>query len=107
MYTRWLFFPAVIGLATQLIDFGSLQWLVLPAFFIFVISWAIFFLQFWKRKNSALLARWGINYSFSEYKSLGNELDPLSDSLTVEENKIGDANAEKRVTKELVVWRPP
>uniref|UniRef100_A0A453F9H8 Anoctamin transmembrane domain-containing protein n=1 Tax=Aegilops tauschii subsp. strangulata TaxID=200361 RepID=A0A453F9H8_AEGTS len=22
MYTRWLFFPAVSGLATQLIDFG-------------------------------------------------------------------------------------
>ncbi|TVU03286.1 hypothetical protein EJB05_51179 [Eragrostis curvula] len=100
MYTRWLFFPAVFGLATQLIDFGSLQWLVLPAFFIFVISWAVFFLQFWKRKNSALLARWGINYSISEYKNLGNDLDLLSDSrrdsLTTEEKKFGDASAEKR-----------
>ncbi|TVU35377.1 hypothetical protein EJB05_17264 [Eragrostis curvula] len=100
MYTRWLFFPAVFGLATQLIDFGSLQWLVLPAFFIFVISWAVFFLQFWKRKNSALLARWGINYSISEYKNLGNDLDLLSDSrrdsLTSEEKKFGDASAEKR-----------
>jgi len=86
MYTQWLFFPAFFGLATQFIDFGytfyllflfgkykiniifylflilhfefrSLQWLVLPAFFIFVISWAVFFLQFWKRKNLALLAR--------------------------------------------------
>ncbi|KAK3165216.1 hypothetical protein QOZ80_1AG0030390 [Eleusine coracana subsp. coracana] len=100
MYTRWLFFPAVFGLATQLIDFGSLQWLVLPAFFIFVISWAVFFLQFWKRKNSALLARWGINYSISEYKNLGNELYVLSDSrgdsLTFEEKNFGDASAEKR-----------
>lgn len=99
MYTRWLFFPAVSGLATQLIDFGSLQWLVLPSFFIFVISWAVFFLQFWKRKNSALLARWGINYSFSEYKASCNELDPLRHSLSVqgvEENKFDDAPAEKR-----------
>ncbi|ONM38868.1 Anoctamin-like protein [Zea mays] len=95
MYTRWLFFPAVFGLTTQLIDFGSLQWLVLPAFFIFVISWAVFFLQFWKRKNSALLARWGINCSLSEYKNLGIELSSLSDSLTVEEKKFCDVSAEK------------
>ncbi|CAL4974473.1 unnamed protein product [Urochloa decumbens] len=96
MYTRWLFFPAVFGLATQLIDFGSLQWLVLPAFFIFVISWAVFFLQFWKRKNSALLARWGINCSLSEYKNLDNELGSLGDSLTIEEKKFADVSAEKR-----------
>ncbi|XP_006644585.1 anoctamin-like protein Os01g0706700 [Oryza brachyantha] len=100
MYTRWLFFPAVFGLATQLIDFGSLQWLVLPAFFIFVISWAVFFLQFWKRKNSALIARWGIDYSFSEYKTLANELGPLSCSLAdddVQERKLGDVPDEKRI----------
>nr|CAB3474031.1 unnamed protein product [Digitaria exilis] len=96
MYTRWLFFPAVSGLATQLIDFGSLQWLVLPGFFIFVISWAVFFLQFWKRKNSALLARWGINCSLSEYKNLGNELGSLGDSLAIEEKKFCDVSAEKR-----------
>uniref|UniRef100_A0A0D9V4Q5 Anoctamin transmembrane domain-containing protein n=1 Tax=Leersia perrieri TaxID=77586 RepID=A0A0D9V4Q5_9ORYZ len=79
--------------------FGT-KWLVLPAFFIFVISWAVFFLQFWKRKNSAVLARWGINYSFSEYKSLGNEVDSLSCSLAddnVQEKKFGDAPDEKRI----------
>ncbi|KAL6839833.1 hypothetical protein ACP4OV_029643 [Aristida adscensionis] len=96
MYTQWLFFPAFFGLATQFVDFGSLQWLVLPSFFIFVVSWAVLFLQFWKRKNSALLVRWGINYSFSEYKILGNELDPYGNSTTVEEKKIADAYAEKR-----------
>uniref|UniRef100_A0A0E0FRX2 Anoctamin transmembrane domain-containing protein n=1 Tax=Oryza nivara TaxID=4536 RepID=A0A0E0FRX2_ORYNI len=101
MYTRWLFFPAVFGLATQLIDFGSLQWLVLPAFFFFVISWAVFFLQFWKRKNSAVLARWGINYSFSEYKTMGNELDPLSFSMAddnVQQRKFG-APKEKSIVQ--------
>ncbi|KAL5227124.1 hypothetical protein ABZP36_015389 [Zizania latifolia] len=98
MYTRWLFFPAVFGLATQLIDFGPLQWLVLPAFFIFVISWAVFFLQFWKRKNSAILARWGINYSFSECKTLGNELDSLSRTDDdVQEKKFGHAPDDKRI----------
>ncbi|KAK1264474.1 Anoctamin-like protein [Acorus gramineus] len=63
MYTRWLFFPAALGLAVQLIDFGSWQLLVLPIFFIFIISWAALLVQFWKRKNSALLARWGVNYT--------------------------------------------
>lgn len=70
MYTRWLFFPAGFGLALQMIDFGSMQLFALPAFFIFIVSWAVFFFQFWKRKNSALLARWGIEYgeinSFSQ-----------------------------------------
>ncbi|KAK1285278.1 hypothetical protein QJS10_CPB20g00496 [Acorus calamus] len=63
MYTKWLFFPAALGLAVQLIDFGSWQLLVLPIFFIFIISWAALLVQFWKRKNSALLARWGVNYT--------------------------------------------
>ncbi|KAJ1420271.1 Anoctamin [Sesbania bispinosa] len=61
MYTRWLLFPAVFGLTLQLIDFGSLKLVVLPIFFIMVTLWAIMFCQFWKRKNSALLARWPIS----------------------------------------------
>uniref|UniRef100_A0A0E0FRX3 Anoctamin transmembrane domain-containing protein n=1 Tax=Oryza nivara TaxID=4536 RepID=A0A0E0FRX3_ORYNI len=66
MYTRWLFFPAVFGLATQLIDFG-----------------------------------WGINYSFSEYKTMGNELDPLSFSMAddnVQQRKFG-APKEKSIVQ--------
>ena len=59
--------------------FRSLQLLVLPLFFIGVILWAVMFSQFWKRKNSALLARlvklyFGINllsifyiYGWSSY----------------------------------------
>ncbi|XP_020265246.1 anoctamin-like protein Os01g0706700 isoform X1 [Asparagus officinalis] len=67
MYTRWLFFPAGFGLALQVIDFGSMQLVVLPAFFVFIISWAVFFFQFWKRKNSALLARWGIDGELNSF----------------------------------------
>ncbi|KAK7349230.1 hypothetical protein VNO77_06425 [Canavalia gladiata] len=61
MYTRWLLFPAGFGLALQLIDFGSLKLVALPVFFIMVILWAVMFCQFWRRKNSALLARWPIS----------------------------------------------
>ncbi|XP_072083223.1 L-Ala-D/L-amino acid epimerase isoform X3 [Arachis hypogaea] len=47
---------------------------VLPAFFIAVILWAIMFSQFWKRKNASLLARWPITYGNAvdeEYKVVG------------------------------------
>ncbi|KAH9664784.1 Anoctamin-like protein [Citrus sinensis] len=60
-YTQWLFFPAALGLIVQLVDFGSLQLLALPVFFISITLWAVLFFQFWKRKNYALLARWQIN----------------------------------------------
>ncbi|KAK4361843.1 hypothetical protein RND71_017084 [Anisodus tanguticus] len=55
MYTRWMLFPAAFGLTVQLVDFGSLQLFVLSSLFISIISWAVLFFQFWKRKNSALL----------------------------------------------------
>ncbi|KAG1346397.1 anoctamin-like protein [Cocos nucifera] len=99
MYTRWLFFPAVLGLALQLIDFGSMQLLVLPAFFIFIISWAVFLFQFWKRKNSALLARWGINYSLSEYKALDTEMSSLN-RVHADHEKNFDAN--KPIEKKIL-----
>ncbi|KAI3761614.1 hypothetical protein L1987_52035 [Smallanthus sonchifolius] len=76
MYAKWLFFPAALGIIVQSVDFGSLQFLVLPFFFICIISWAVFFFQFWKRKNSTLLARWQICYSGgaeSAYKSKEKE----------------------------------
>ncbi|GAV80270.1 Anoctamin domain-containing protein [Cephalotus follicularis] len=76
MYTRWLLFPAGFGLILQLIDFGSLQLLVLPVFFISIILWAVLFFQFWKRKNSALLARLQIDNPVGTsqvYKFLGME----------------------------------
>ncbi|XP_068651922.1 anoctamin-like protein Os01g0706700 isoform X2 [Aristolochia californica] len=63
MYTKWLSCPAAFGLTLHLVDFGSWQLMVLPIFFIFTIMWAALFLQFWKRKNAALLTRWQISYS--------------------------------------------
>ncbi|KAJ0890889.1 putative anoctamin [Helianthus annuus] len=82
MYTKWLLFPAAFGIFVQLVDFGSLQFLVLPFFFICIISWAVFFLQFWKRKNSTLLARWHICYSVgAAYKYMDTEWSSFHSSV--------------------------
>ncbi|XP_021732770.1 anoctamin-like protein At1g73020 [Chenopodium quinoa] len=78
MYTRWLLFPAALGIVLHLVDFGSLQFLALPVFFISIISWAVFFFQFWKRKNYALITRWNISYTVGTgpgYKIFGMDLN--------------------------------
>ncbi|CAA0814647.1 Anoctamin-like protein [Striga hermonthica] len=72
MYTKWMLFPATLGLTVQWVDFGSLQFVVLPFFFICLISWAVMFFQFWKRKSSAISARLQLYVSGgaeSEYKA--------------------------------------
>lgn len=84
MYTRWLLFPAAFGILLQIIDFGPFRLLVLPIFFICIILWAIMFSQFWKRKNSALLARWQITYPIGAdagYKLLGMEWGSLQSPI--------------------------
>lgn len=76
MYTRWMLFPASLGLTVQLVDFGSMQFLVLPFFFMSLISWVVLFFQFWKRKNAAVSARLQIYNSVtsdSEYRSMKTE----------------------------------
>ncbi|KAJ1689369.1 hypothetical protein LUZ63_013524 [Rhynchospora breviuscula] len=95
MYTRWLFFPAAFGLATQLFDFGRMQFLVLPSFFVFIISWAVFFFQFWKRKNSGLLARWGINYSLNECKAMPSEANEYNYTDPIKKKFYSSRPAEK------------
>nr|XP_043617788.1 anoctamin-like protein At1g73020 isoform X1 [Erigeron canadensis]XP_043617789.1 anoctamin-like protein At1g73020 isoform X1 [Erigeron canadensis] len=84
MYTKWLCFPAAFGLLLQLVDFGSSQLFVLPFFFICIVSWAVFFFQFWKRKNSTLLARWQVCYSVgaeSAYKYMDTEWSSFHSSV--------------------------
>ncbi|WZZ67517.1 hypothetical protein YC2023_078887 [Brassica napus] len=77
---KWLLFPALLGFIVQMVDFGSLQYLVLPSFFVITTLWAALFLQFWKRKNAALLARWQINCLVGPsqgYRFLGMEWSSL------------------------------
>lgn len=95
-YTRWLLFPAALGLTLQLVDFGSI--LVLPIFFICLISWAVLFFQFWKRKNSALLARWHINHlagTESDYKLFQTEQSSLESPAEVMKKRGTDSMKEK------------
>ncbi|KVI05892.1 Anoctamin/TMEM 16, partial [Cynara cardunculus var. scolymus] len=106
MYTKWLFFPAAFGLLLQLVDFGSLQLLVIPFFFICIISWAVLFFQFWKRKNSTLLARWQISYSVgaeSAYKYMDMEWSSFHSSVGLVK-KWGDGKAEDKENFQREEW---
>ncbi|KAI3979524.1 hypothetical protein MKX01_001716 [Papaver californicum] len=98
MYTRWIIFPAGFGLILQLIDFGPWQLFMLPIFFIFLISWAVLFFQFWKRKNSALLFRWqssvgadqGCKFSDTEKSSAPSQEDFIK-KPTIDKTKEKEA----------------
>ncbi|KAL9247412.1 hypothetical protein vseg_020847 [Gypsophila vaccaria] len=98
MYTRWLLFPAALGIILRIVEFGSLQFLVLPTFFICIISWAVFFFQFWKRKNYALLARWKISYTVGTgpgYKIFGMDMNSRQHPLEFEKKLESDNVKEK------------
>ncbi|KAK6911964.1 Anoctamin [Dillenia turbinata] len=98
MYTRWMLFPAMFGITLQLVDFGQSQLLILPVFFIVLISWAVLFFQFWKRKNAALLTRWQINYPVGldlRYKLLDMEKFSLQSPLDLIKKLGMDKTKEK------------
>ncbi|KAH9300543.1 hypothetical protein KI387_012126, partial [Taxus chinensis] len=61
MYTKWLLFPSVLGIFFHSVNFGSWQVAVLSIFSMIVVSWSVLFLQFWRRKNAALLLRWNVS----------------------------------------------
>lgn len=98
MYTRWLLFPAALGIILQLVDFGSLQFLVLPFFFVIIISWAVFFFQFWKRKNYALLTRWKISFTVGTgpgYKVFGMDSNSRQHPIEFAKKLEADSVKEK------------
>ncbi|KAI7757327.1 hypothetical protein M8C21_031455 [Ambrosia artemisiifolia] len=98
MYAKWLFIPAAFGIILQSVAFRSLQFLVLPLFFICIVSWAAFFFQFWKRKNSTLLARWQICYpdgAESTYKYTDTELSSSHSSVELLKKYAADKSEEK------------
>ncbi|RRT82969.1 hypothetical protein BHE74_00005118 [Ensete ventricosum] len=55
------------------------------------------FIKFWKRKNSALLARWGINYTLSEYKAVQIAQSSFSHVHDKCETRFGDEPIEKKI----------
>ncbi|CAM8883984.1 unnamed protein product [Rhodiola kirilowii] len=91
-------FPATFGLALHLFNFGSaLKSLLLPVFFVSITLWAISFCQFWKRKYSALLARWQIEYVAHsgpahnppgiQDASIPNNAESITNSVTTRKGK--------------------
>ncbi|XP_075494187.1 anoctamin-like protein At1g73020 [Primulina tabacum] len=105
MYTKWMLFPATLGLIVHLVDFGSLRFLVLPFFFISLISWATLFFQFWKRKSSALSNRWHIydtGAAESEYKFW--HTDRSSSSSPTEHMKKGTNKLKEKAVFQKEEW---
>lgn len=100
MYTKWMLFPATLGLTVTYVDFGSLRFLVLPFFFICLILWAALFFQFWKRKSAALSNRWHIYDSGaaeSEYKFWHTERSSSSSPTEHMKKQGTDKSKEKAV----------
>ena len=52
-FMTWLFAPALIGLIFQIVVFSTNNYSspVLPFFGIYITTWAIFVIEYWKRKE--------------------------------------------------------
>ena len=65
-YTRWLIWPAVIGLGMQIGNYwyyptlrGAFNSKAMPFFSAFIVLWAIVMLEYWKRKENKTALEWG------------------------------------------------
>lgn len=56
-------FPALLGLIVQLVvaGTGDFSHPILPFFALFIAGWAVFMLEFWKRKQAMTAYRWGMD----------------------------------------------
>jgi anoctamin-10 len=70
MYTRWLMFPAVLGIVLNLTDQGALEPAVPPIYAMIVVVWAVVFLQFWRRQNASLQNNWQMSYESEELQTI-------------------------------------
>ncbi|MCO5597813.1 hypothetical protein L7F22_051897 [Adiantum nelumboides] len=95
MYTQWLLYPSIAGLFFSYLNLGSWEALVPPLLSMLAVSWAVLFLQFWKRKNAALLARWNQSSSFN--KVYGTDLTMSTTDAVVQESRtMGISKVEKQ-----------
>lgn len=60
-YTYWLILPCVVGIPVQAIVWGTENYssIVVPCFAYFIALWAVFMLEFWKRKQATIAQKWG------------------------------------------------
>jgi len=74
LYTTWLFWPALLGLALFLHQATSTNIAVvwMPIYGILVAIWITFFLEFWKREQSFIAVKWGMS-KFEEGETLRPE----------------------------------
>ncbi|XP_073391675.1 anoctamin-like protein Os01g0706700 isoform X3 [Physcomitrium patens] len=70
MYTRWLLFPAALGIFLHFTDQGPMEPAVPPIYAMIVVIWAVVFLQFWRRQNAALQNKWGLSYESEEIQTI-------------------------------------
>lgn len=87
-YCSWLMLPAVLGLAIQLVvaGTGNFSHPILPFFALLIAGWAVFMLEFWKRKQAMTAFQWGMEgfeeeqLDRPEFKGLGEGEYPQIDS---------------------------
>lgn len=62
-YSQWLIIPSIIGLAFQLVVWGTLDFShpVLPFYSLVITVWSVFMLEYWKRLESSTAMRWGMS----------------------------------------------
>jgi len=70
MYTRWLIFPAVLGIVLNVTNQGAMEPAVPPIYAMIVVVWAVVFLQFWRRRNASLQNNWGMCYESEELQTI-------------------------------------
>ena len=60
-YTEWLMFPAIVGIPLQFASVALNDYSApyLPIYSFFIVQWAIFMLEFWKRRESIIALEWG------------------------------------------------
>ena len=86
-YCSWLMGPAAMGLAVQLVvaGTGNFSHPILPFFALFIAGWAVFMLEFWKRKQALTSFKWGMDdfeaeqLDRPEFKGLGEGQYAASD----------------------------
>jgi hypothetical protein len=62
-YSYWLVGPAIVGLAFQLVVWGTLNFShpVLPFYSLLITVWSIVMLEYWKRQQASTALFWGMS----------------------------------------------
>mmetsp|Transcript_1336 Transcript_1336/g.1776 ORF Transcript_1336/g.1776 Transcript_1336/m.1776 type:complete len:861 (+) Transcript_1336:116-2698(+) len=61
-YTKWVLGPSIIGLIVVVVTYtqGKAEGPLVACYAVFICLWAIFMLEFWKRKQAQVQLHWGM-----------------------------------------------